>query len=52
VAGDVPPRVRESFEAFFRCPACDQVFWNGTHVDRMREKIRGVVDGGPPGRSG
>jgi hypothetical protein len=52
VAGDVPPRVRESFEAFFRCPACDQVFWNGTHVDRMREKIRGVFDGGPPGRSG
>jgi len=47
VADDVPPRVREKIDAFFRCPGCDQVFWNGSHVDRMRQRIRSVLDAKP-----
>lgn len=47
VADDVPPRVRETFDTFFRCPDCDQVFWNGSHADRMRRRIRSVLAGKP-----
>jgi hypothetical protein len=35
----VPPRVRERQEAFRRCTACGQVFWRGSHHDRMSRLI-------------
>jgi uncharacterized protein len=28
---------------FFRCGDCDHIFWNGTHTERFREKIMGVL---------
>jgi uncharacterized protein with PIN domain len=31
VGDDVPPHVRQRFDAFSRCPACLRTFWRGTH---------------------
>ena len=31
----LPPGVRDRGLAFFRCPACDQLYWRGSHVDRI-----------------
>ena len=32
----VPARSFEIYERFFRCPGCDQVYWEGEHVARSR----------------
>ena len=32
----LPPRTREQFRDFSRCPTCDRVFWRGSHYERMR----------------
>lgn len=39
VSGKVPEGVYERQEEFWSCPACGRYFWQGTHWDRMREKI-------------
>jgi uncharacterized protein with PIN domain len=35
----LPPRIRERHEAFRQCTACGQVFWRGSHHDRMSRLI-------------
>jgi uncharacterized protein len=32
----VPARVFEAYDEFFRCPACNKVYWKGSHHERMR----------------
>ncbi len=39
----VPPRALEEYEHFVQCPACEQVFWEGTHVERMHRLIEEVT---------
>ena len=36
----LPPRVREHYTAFKRCPGCERVYWEGSHFERMK----GVLD--------
>jgi uncharacterized protein with PIN domain len=36
VAARMPPRARELHDEVFRCPACDKLYWKGTHWVRMR----------------
>jgi uncharacterized protein with PIN domain len=31
------PLTRKYFETFHRCPACDRIYWPGSHHDRMQE---------------
>jgi hypothetical protein len=38
VAADVPPYVLQTQEAFRRCPACQQVYWRGTHWLKIEER--------------
>ena len=37
----IPPYVYLTQDQFARCPACDRVYWRGTHADRIREKLLG-----------
>ena len=39
VADRVPDYVLATQDTFFECPDCEQVFWRGTHVDRMDERL-------------
>jgi uncharacterized protein len=39
----LPPRVREVQEEIFRCDACDKLYWKGTHYERMRGLVDGVL---------
>jgi uncharacterized protein len=39
VAEHVPPKVRERARAFHQCAICGKVYWDGTHVGRMRRLI-------------
>jgi uncharacterized protein len=39
---DVPPRVRETCDRFWRCARCGRAYWEGDHVRNMRARFRGV----------
>jgi uncharacterized protein with PIN domain len=39
---DVPPRVRETCDRFWRCARCGRAYWEGDHVRNMRERFRGI----------
>jgi len=36
----LPPKVREAYDRFKRCPGCGRVYWEGSHFERMK----GVID--------
>jgi uncharacterized protein len=44
------PRTREYYEEFHVCPACDRIYWKGSHHERMRGFIERVLQG--PGAEG
>jgi uncharacterized protein with PIN domain len=35
----VPPWVARSYTEFRACPACDRVYWRGSHVERMAKRM-------------
>ncbi|MHA2609883.1 MAG: Mut7-C RNAse domain-containing protein [bacterium JZ-2024 1] len=37
--GKVPPKVYETQEEFWQCPGCGKIYWQGTHWERMKERI-------------
>lgn len=39
----IPPKVRETVNEFHSCQDCQQVFWRGSHYDKMREFIDEVL---------
>jgi uncharacterized protein len=39
----VPPRVAETAAQFARCPSCGRVYWDGSHVARMRRVLAEVL---------
>lgn len=41
------PKTQKYYNAFSRCPACGQVYWEGSHILRIRERFRDVL-GKPP----
>lgn len=40
----LPPRVRELVTEVRRCPHCGRLYWEGTHVERMRKRIKEYVE--------
>ncbi len=44
VADEVPPRVLREHASFVRCPACARVYWEGSHVQRMRRAFAAILD--------
>ena len=45
VAGRVPERVLETHDRFLRCPECQRIYWEGSHVRRMRRRLRSALEG-------
>ena len=43
VAPLLPPRVREGCERFSVCEVCRRVFWEGSHWQRMRSMVDGLL---------
>ena len=35
IAGDLPPKVNQSQEEFYKCPGCKKLYWKGTHHQKM-----------------
>jgi hypothetical protein len=36
------PLTRIHYEHFRRCPGCQQIYWPGSHFDRLRARIAGI----------
>jgi uncharacterized protein with PIN domain len=47
----VPARVLKGNDSFSRCPVCGRIYWRGSHVDRMRERLADLFED-PDSRSG
>lgn len=45
IAESAPPHARENHENFRYCPACNKIYWEGSHARRMREAIESVFGG-------
>ena len=41
-AGRVPPLVAERFDRFHRCPACDRIYWEGSHFEAMTREVERI----------
>jgi len=41
IAGRVPPYVLRTQSAFRRCPGCGRIYWPGSHLQAMRDRIGG-----------
>jgi uncharacterized protein with PIN domain len=39
----IPPKTREACDDFAQCPACGQLYWEGTHTQRLRAFFDAVV---------
>ena len=44
VRGKVPDFVWETQDSFSRCPACERIFWSGSHLERSRQRVQRLFD--------
>lgn len=51
VEGKVPEFVFHSHEAFHRCPACQKIYWEGTHPTNMKRRIERIIGSAQETRS-
>lgn len=40
VAERVPPKVKEWHSIFFECANCGQVYWKGSHYEKLKKKVK------------
>jgi uncharacterized protein with PIN domain len=50
VFGLVPEYTFETVAAFHRCSRCRRVYWEGSHTERMAERLKRVLGEEPPAR--
>lgn len=43
IAERVPPNVRDRHVHFVQCVGCDQIYWRGSHVDRILAELSTVI---------
>ena len=43
VAGGLEPKTRQYYDTFYRCRACGKVYWEGTHVGKIRQRLGSLL---------
>jgi uncharacterized protein with PIN domain len=43
VAASIPPRTRAWRHEYSRCPSCGRLYWEGTHVARLRARLARIL---------
>ena len=43
VAGRIPPRTAKWLDTYYLCRDCDQLFWEGTHVFALRDRVARIL---------
>jgi len=36
----VPESIRDQYREFRACPSCERLYWDGSHYDRMHERLK------------
>jgi uncharacterized protein len=44
ILDQLPPKTQRYYDAFWRCGACGQIYWRGSHVQQMQAVIDRVFD--------
>jgi len=39
----IPPKTRKRVSEFARCPACDRLYWKGTHYRKIKKKVDRIL---------
>ena len=42
IAGNLPPKVNQSQEEFYKCPGCEKLYWKGTHHQKMLSFVKKI----------
>jgi uncharacterized protein with PIN domain len=43
ILNQLPPKTQEYYDEYHRCDSCGQIYWKGSHYDRMLQIISGIV---------
>ena len=43
VVDRIPPKTAKWLDAYYLCRKCDQLFWEGTHVLALRDRVAGIL---------
>ena len=43
IAARLPPMTRQYYDEFHICPACDRIYWKGSHYQRMERFVADVL---------
>ena len=43
VEAQLEPKTKRYYETFYRCLACGKIYWEGSHVGKLRERFKGVL---------
>ncbi|MGH2350484.1 MAG: Mut7-C RNAse domain-containing protein [Chloroflexota bacterium] len=46
IADRLEPKTRRYYDEFARCPACDQIYWKGSHHERMTRLVAQLAGDG------
>jgi uncharacterized protein with PIN domain len=47
VTGQLPPKVAEVYEDFYRCTGCGHIYWQGSHAERILKNLAALLGGEP-----
>ncbi|MFP4168453.1 MAG: Mut7-C RNAse domain-containing protein [Desulfonatronovibrionaceae bacterium] len=36
------PKTKKYFQEFFLCPGCERIYWSGSHMEKMRNRLRSL----------
>lgn len=39
------PKTKKYYEVFYRCPSCGKIYWEGSHIEKIRERFKRVLEG-------
>ena len=42
ISGNLPPKVNQSQEEFYKCPGCGKLYWKGTHHQKMLSFVQRI----------
>ena len=43
ILDQIPPQIRREIEEFHRCTNCSQIYWQGSHTQRMEQAIEKLI---------
>jgi len=44
IINQLPPLIQQTIDEFHRCTKCGQIYWKGSHYERMQQFIKSVLD--------